>query len=134
MIEFAINKSVHASTTHTLFYVIGLRHPRNSALKQSDAGLGGGTRLSKIRFVFCSSRIIAHADTFNADVDIVDIDSVDIISSEDAATTSDNDDDAAIFSIINAHASKEVDTLAEEDKNLLAVRTRRIERHNNELA
>ena len=30
MVEFAINNSVHASTTHTPFYVNGLRHPRSA--------------------------------------------------------------------------------------------------------
>ena len=38
MVEFAINNSVHASTTHTPFYVNGLRHPGIIALIQSDSG------------------------------------------------------------------------------------------------
>ena len=40
MVEFAINNSVHASTTHTPFYVNGLRHPRVPSL------IGGGPPLS----------------------------------------------------------------------------------------
>ena len=41
IIKFAINKSVHASTTHTPFYVNGLNHPRIPALIHSDSGLRG---------------------------------------------------------------------------------------------
>ena len=38
MVELAINSSMHASTTHTPFYVNGLHHPRIPALIQSDSG------------------------------------------------------------------------------------------------
>ena len=41
MVEFAINNSVHASTTHTPLYVNGLRHPRIPVIIQSDSGLRG---------------------------------------------------------------------------------------------
>ena len=41
MVEFSINNSVHASTTHTSFYVNGLRHPRIPALIHSDSELRG---------------------------------------------------------------------------------------------
>jgi hypothetical protein len=41
MVEFAINNSVHASTTHTPFYVNGLRHPRIPALLESESSLRG---------------------------------------------------------------------------------------------
>ena len=68
------------------------------------------------------------------DVDNVDIDAIDLTSSDDAAATSDNDEDADIFSIVNDYASEEVDTLVKEEKNLLAVRTKRTDRHNNESA
>ncbi|CAI5711096.1 unnamed protein product [Peronospora effusa] len=41
MVEFAINNSVHASTTHTPFYVNGLRHPRVPTLVEGDSNLRG---------------------------------------------------------------------------------------------
>uniref|UniRef100_A0AAV1TDM5 Integrase catalytic domain-containing protein n=1 Tax=Peronospora matthiolae TaxID=2874970 RepID=A0AAV1TDM5_9STRA len=41
MVEFAINNSVHASTTHTPFYVNGLRHPRVPTLLECNSGLRG---------------------------------------------------------------------------------------------
>ena len=47
MAEFAINNSVHASTTHTPFFVNGLRHPRLPSLLGPVSSLtGGGTRES----------------------------------------------------------------------------------------
>ena len=47
MAEFAINNSVHASTTHTPFFVNGLRHPRvPSLLGRSPILSGGGTASS----------------------------------------------------------------------------------------
>jgi hypothetical protein len=47
MVEFAINNSVHASTSHTPFYVNGLRHPRIPPLLESESSLReGGSRLS----------------------------------------------------------------------------------------
>ena len=97
-VEFAINNSVHASTTHTPFNVNGLPHPRIPALIQDDSGFRG-TRLRKNRFGSRLSRIIAHADTFDVDVDNVDIDAVNLSSSDDTAATSDSDDDAGTFSI-----------------------------------
>ena len=97
-VEFAINNSVHASTTHTSFYVNGLPHPRIPALIQSDSRFRG-TRPKKNRSGSRSSRIIAHTDTFYVDVDIVDIDAVDLSSSDEAANTSDSDDDAGTFII-----------------------------------
>ena len=42
MAEFAINNSVHASTTHTPFFVNGLRHPRLPAFLECDSRLRGG--------------------------------------------------------------------------------------------
>ena len=41
MFEFAINNSVHASTTHTPFFVNGLRHPRLPAHLECDSGYRG---------------------------------------------------------------------------------------------
>ena len=46
----------------------------------------------------------------------------------------DSDADAGIFSIFNDCSSEEVNNLAEEEKNLLAVRTKSTEQHNNESA
>ena len=44
-------KIMPAPTTHTPFYVIGLRNPRIPALTHSDFGFRrGGTRSSKNRF------------------------------------------------------------------------------------
>uniref|UniRef100_A0AAV1UU77 Integrase catalytic domain-containing protein n=1 Tax=Peronospora matthiolae TaxID=2874970 RepID=A0AAV1UU77_9STRA len=41
MAEFAINNSVHASTTHTPFFLNGLRHPRLPAFLECDSSLRG---------------------------------------------------------------------------------------------
>ena len=50
MAEFAINNSVHASTSHTPFYVNGLRHPRVPALLGGDSNLsGGGTPVRSVQ-------------------------------------------------------------------------------------
>ena len=91
----------------------------------------GRNRSSKNRFGSCSSRTITHANTFDADVDNIDIEKIEFNSGDDAAATSDNDDDAGIFSIVNGNASEREDTLAEEENDLLAVRTKRTEKHIN---
>ena len=59
---------------------------------------------------------------------------MDLSSIDDAAALPGSDDDTDKFSIVNDHTSEGVDTLAEEEKDLLAVRTKRTERHNNESA
>ena len=41
MVEFAINNSVHASTTHTPFFVNGLRHPRLPTQLKGSSSLRG---------------------------------------------------------------------------------------------
>ena len=41
MVEFAMNNSAHASTTHTTIYVNGLRNPRIPSMIQSDHGIRG---------------------------------------------------------------------------------------------
>uniref|UniRef100_A0AAV1URY1 Uncharacterized protein n=1 Tax=Peronospora matthiolae TaxID=2874970 RepID=A0AAV1URY1_9STRA len=64
MVEFAINNSVHASTTHTPFYVNGLRHPRVPTLLE------------------CNSEVIA----FNADIDNIDVEEDDASESAEALT------------------------------------------------
>ena len=48
MVEFAINNSVHASTTHTPFFVNGLRHPRiPTQLGESSSLRGSGLARAK---------------------------------------------------------------------------------------
>ena len=42
---------------------------------------------------------------FDADVDNVDIEKFELSSSDDAAATSENDEDAGIFSIVNDNTS-----------------------------
>ena len=43
IVEFALNKAVHASTGYTPFYVNGLTHPRVPlTLPLRGSGLGGG--------------------------------------------------------------------------------------------
>ena len=75
MVEFAINNSVHASTSHTPFFVNGLRHPRLPAHLESDSYIrGGGTRSSKNRSGSCSSRANDDVATYDADVDNINID------------------------------------------------------------
>ena len=136
MVEFAINNSVHASTTHTPFYVNGLRHPRVPTLIECNSWIrGGGTRSSKNRFGSCSSRVDANVVTYDADVDQVDIDEESHFNNSDnAIIDSDDDDDAGIFSIVNDSSSEEDENLAEEEKTLLAVRTKRTDIQNKESA
>ena len=56
-------------------------------------------------------------------------------SSDDAAALPGSDDDADTVTIVNDHdASEEFDTLAEEENDLLSVRTKRNERHNDDSA
>uniref|UniRef100_A0AAV1UT27 Integrase catalytic domain-containing protein n=1 Tax=Peronospora matthiolae TaxID=2874970 RepID=A0AAV1UT27_9STRA len=95
MVEFAINNSVHASTTHTPFYVNGLRHPRVPTLLECNSGLrGGGTRASKNRIVSRSSRSDEDVIAFDANIDIEEDD-----ASESAeALTEENIDVAAVRS------------------------------------
>ena len=88
--------------------------------------------MSKNRFGSCSSSITAHADTFDDDVDIVDIDEVDLSSSDDAASLSSSDEDTDIFSIINDCSNEDDNILARKEKYLKAVRTKRTERHNSD--
>ena len=126
---------MHASTTHTPFNVNGLRHPRIPSLIQSESGLRrGGTCSSKKCFGSCSSRITAHVDTFDADVDNVDNNEVDHSSSDDASALPNSGDDTDKFSIVNDHTIKGVDTIADEEKDLQAVRSKRTERNSNESA
>uniref|UniRef100_A0AAV1TDK3 Uncharacterized protein n=1 Tax=Peronospora matthiolae TaxID=2874970 RepID=A0AAV1TDK3_9STRA len=85
MVEFPINNSVHASTTHTPFYVNGLRHPRVPTLLKCNSGLrGGGTRASKKRFGSRSSRSEDEVIAFDADIDNIDIEEDDASESAEA--------------------------------------------------
>uniref|UniRef100_A0AAV1US51 Integrase catalytic domain-containing protein n=1 Tax=Peronospora matthiolae TaxID=2874970 RepID=A0AAV1US51_9STRA len=86
MVEFAINNSVHASTTHTPFYVTGLRHPRVPTLLECNSVLRGETRASKNRFGSRSSRSDEEVIAFDADVDNIDIEEDDASESEEALT------------------------------------------------
>uniref|UniRef100_A0AAV1UL78 Reverse transcriptase n=1 Tax=Peronospora matthiolae TaxID=2874970 RepID=A0AAV1UL78_9STRA len=91
MVEFAINNSVHASTTHTPFYVNGLRHPRVPTLLECNSGLrGGGTRASKNRFGSRSSRSDEEVIAFDADIDNIDIEQDDASESAEALTEEDD--------------------------------------------
>uniref|UniRef100_A0AAV1TI84 Integrase catalytic domain-containing protein n=1 Tax=Peronospora matthiolae TaxID=2874970 RepID=A0AAV1TI84_9STRA len=98
MVEFAINNSVHASTTHTPFYVNGLLHPRVPTLLECNSGLrGGGTRASKNRFGSRSSRSDEEVIAFDADIDNIDIEEDDASESAEALTE-ENVDVAAVRS------------------------------------
>uniref|UniRef100_A0AAV1TQ61 Integrase catalytic domain-containing protein n=2 Tax=Peronospora matthiolae TaxID=2874970 RepID=A0AAV1TQ61_9STRA len=111
MVEFIINKSVHASTTRTTFFVNGLRHIRFPAFLECDSSLRGMDSLEQDRSVSCSS----HVDN---DVDMKDSDVVSI------DTDDDDDDDAGIISIANDCYSRDDDALTGEDDVLLAVHTK----------
>uniref|UniRef100_A0AAV1SYR6 Reverse transcriptase n=1 Tax=Peronospora matthiolae TaxID=2874970 RepID=A0AAV1SYR6_9STRA len=87
MVEFAINNSVHASTTHTPFYVNGLRHPCVPTLLECNSGLRGGeTRASENRFGSRSTRSDEEVIAFDADIDNIDIEEDDASESAEALT------------------------------------------------
>uniref|UniRef100_A0AAV1T9G0 Reverse transcriptase domain-containing protein n=1 Tax=Peronospora matthiolae TaxID=2874970 RepID=A0AAV1T9G0_9STRA len=115
MVEFAINNSVHASTTHTPFYENVLRHPRVPTLLECNSGLrGGGTRASKNRFGSRSSRSDEEVIVFNADIDNIDIEEDDASESAEALTEEDD-------------PSESVEALTEENVDVAAVRSQRTE-------
>uniref|UniRef100_A0AAV1TWR8 Reverse transcriptase domain-containing protein n=1 Tax=Peronospora matthiolae TaxID=2874970 RepID=A0AAV1TWR8_9STRA len=96
MVEFAINNSVHASTTQTPFYVHGLRHPRVPTLLESNSGLrGGGTRASKNRFGSRSSRSDEEFIAFDADIDNIDFEEDDASDGEEALNEEDDPSESA---------------------------------------
>ena len=98
MVEFAINNSVHASTTHTPFFVNGLRHPRVPALLERNSDLrGGGTRASKNNFYSHSLRTDKEVTAYDADIDNINIEEDDASKSEEALTE-ENIDVAAVHS------------------------------------
>uniref|UniRef100_A0AAV1V5P9 Integrase catalytic domain-containing protein n=1 Tax=Peronospora matthiolae TaxID=2874970 RepID=A0AAV1V5P9_9STRA len=115
MVAFAINNSVHASTTHTPFYVNGLRHPHVPTLLDCNSGLrGGGTRASKNRFGSRSSRSDEEVIAFDADIDNIDIEEDDASESAEALTE-DND------------PSESAEALTEEKVDAAAMRSQRTE-------
>ena len=120
MLEFAINNSVHASTTHTPFYVNGLRHPRIPTLVQSISNSrGGGTRSSKNQSGSSSSR----ADD-NVDANIIE--AVPFSFGEEEESKSDDaltDDDAEDVSIVRDINSENSNALAELVTDTPAVHT-----------
>uniref|UniRef100_A0AAV1UVL4 Chromo domain-containing protein n=1 Tax=Peronospora matthiolae TaxID=2874970 RepID=A0AAV1UVL4_9STRA len=101
MAEFAVNNSVHASTTHTPFFVNGLRHPLLPS------------------FLDCDSSLDADVDHINIDDD--DDDDAGIFSIDD----DDDDDDAGTFIIDNNCHTEDDDALTGEDNFLSAVHTKR---------
>uniref|UniRef100_A0AAV1TYP8 Integrase catalytic domain-containing protein n=1 Tax=Peronospora matthiolae TaxID=2874970 RepID=A0AAV1TYP8_9STRA len=123
ILEFTINNSVHASTTHTLFFVNGLRHPRVPAFLGCDSSLRGAglNRSNKNRSGSCLSPVDNGGDVIDADVDAIDIDV-------------DDDDDAGIFSISNNCHSEDDDAITGEDNVLSAVHTKRTAVDKNESA
>uniref|UniRef100_A0AAV1UWZ8 Integrase catalytic domain-containing protein n=1 Tax=Peronospora matthiolae TaxID=2874970 RepID=A0AAV1UWZ8_9STRA len=98
MAEFAINYSVHASTTHTPFFVNGLRHPRLPTFLECDSSLGVVNSLEQKRSGSCSSHVDNGVDVMDADVDHID-------------TDDDDDEDAGILSIANDCQSEDDDIL-----------------------
>ena len=97
MVEFAINNSVHASTTHTATFVNGLRHPRLPTHSEYDTNSrGGGICSSKNRSGSCSSRVKVIDDANVADVDQVDIEEDNLINSDNTISNPDEDDLLAV--------------------------------------
>ena len=125
MVEFAINNSVHASTTHTPVFVYGLLHPRLPSQLECESGSGGGFARSQTRTGSCSSRVEVLNDASVADVDLIDIEVDNLSNSDDTIADPDEDDDTGIFTIANDYTREGDYTLAEEENDILAVRTRR---------
>ena len=59
-----------------------------------------------------------------ANVDQVDIEEDNLINSDDTFADLDEEDDVGIFSITNEYTSQDENTLAKEENDLSAVRTR----------
>uniref|UniRef100_A0AAV1TTF5 Reverse transcriptase n=1 Tax=Peronospora matthiolae TaxID=2874970 RepID=A0AAV1TTF5_9STRA len=115
MVEFAINNSVHASTTHTPFYVNGLHHPRVPTLLECNSGSkGGGTRASKKRFGSRSSRSDEEVIAFDADIYNIDIEEDDASESAEALTEEKVDFAAVHSQRTEANESADESILARE--------------------
>ena len=88
MVEFSINNSVHASTTHTQFFVNGLCHPRLPTFLECNYSLRGGeNRSSERQLGSHSSRTDHEVTTYDADIDHIDFGEEEESKSEDALTT-----------------------------------------------
>uniref|UniRef100_A0AAV1U0C8 Integrase catalytic domain-containing protein n=1 Tax=Peronospora matthiolae TaxID=2874970 RepID=A0AAV1U0C8_9STRA len=105
MVEFAINNSVHASTTHTPFYVNGLRHPRVPTLLE------------------CNSEVIA----FDADIDNIDIEEDDASESAEALTEDNDPSESAEALTEEDDPSESAEALTEEKVDVAAVRSQHTE-------
>uniref|UniRef100_A0AAV1UXT3 Integrase catalytic domain-containing protein n=1 Tax=Peronospora matthiolae TaxID=2874970 RepID=A0AAV1UXT3_9STRA len=128
MVEFAINNSVHASTTHTPFYVNGLRHPRVPTLLECDSGLRGGeTCASKNRFVSRSSRSDKKIIAFDADIDNIDIEEDDASESAEALTEEDDPSESEEALTEDNDPSESAEALTEEKVVVAAVRSQHTE-------
>uniref|UniRef100_A0AAV1UZF6 Integrase catalytic domain-containing protein n=1 Tax=Peronospora matthiolae TaxID=2874970 RepID=A0AAV1UZF6_9STRA len=115
MVEFAINNSVHASTTLTPFYVNGLRHPRVPTLLECISRLrGGGTRASKNRIGSRSSRSDDEVIAFDADIDNIDVEEDDASESGEALTEEKIDVSAVHSQRTEANESSDEFILARE--------------------
>ena len=92
MMEFAINNSVHALTTHTPFFVNGLRRPHLPTFLECDSSLrGGGTHSSNRQSGSHSSRADNAVTTFDADVDHIESSEEGESKSKDAIAGHDTD-------------------------------------------
>uniref|UniRef100_A0AAV1V9F7 Integrase catalytic domain-containing protein n=1 Tax=Peronospora matthiolae TaxID=2874970 RepID=A0AAV1V9F7_9STRA len=114
MVEFAINNSVHASTTHTPFYVNGLRNPRVPTLLECNFGLRGGDSREQKPNCTRSSRSDEEVIAFDADIDNIDIEEDDASESAEAFTEEDDPSESA-------------EALTEEKVDVAAVRLQRTE-------
>uniref|UniRef100_A0AAV1UHK7 Reverse transcriptase domain-containing protein n=1 Tax=Peronospora matthiolae TaxID=2874970 RepID=A0AAV1UHK7_9STRA len=102
MVEFAINNSVHASTTHTPFYVNGLRHPRVPTL-------------------------LEYVIAFDADIDNIDVEEVDSSESAEALTEDDDASESAEALTEEDDPSESAEALTEEKVDVAAVRSQHTE-------
>ena len=85
---------MHASTTHTSFYVNDLRKIRLPSQSNSESWITG-TRSRKHRSSSFSSRVETNFVAYNADVNEVDIEEkCHLNNSDDAIIDSDDDEDA----------------------------------------
>ncbi|CAI5709835.1 unnamed protein product [Peronospora effusa] len=131
MVEFSINNSVHASTTHTPFYVNGLRHPRVPTLVEGDSNLrGGGTRSSENQSGSCSSRDDVMVDAKVTEVVPFDFGEEEESKSDDALT----DYDAEDVSIVRGITSENSNVLAELVADISAVHSQCTAAKSNESA
>ena len=116
MVEFAINNPVHASTSHTPFFVNNLHYPRLPTCLECDSSLRGD-KFERTQSGSHSSRGDLMVTTFEADVDHIDFGEEEESKSEDALTDHDTD----LISITTI-ASK--DTLEETTSDLATVHSK----------